>query len=178
MGLRRTQVVLHLLTSEGIVQRTRKGFSLPNGIPDDPALEELLKTYTDRAEHDRDRLAEMMHYAESCECRTQLIRKYFADPEGDPCKRCDNCASKEEAAVAKQAVAEHPPLREQPPAPAAPPRAAFSPGDRVEHPRFGTGKVIDAQGEMFLVSFTKGGRKRIRVDFLTAHPSEPLTAVA
>ncbi len=175
VGLRRTQVILHLLTTEGIVRRTRKGFALPNGAPSEDALTQLIATYTDRAEHDRDRLAEMMHYAESLECRTQLIRKYFADPEGEPCNRCDNCANKKIVAEEAERIAQQPVLRVPEPEPEVPPPPAFSPGDRVEHERFGVGKVIDAEGDMFLVSFTKGGRKRIRVDFLTARQVESLT---
>ncbi len=178
VGLRRTQVVLHLLTTEGVVKRTRKGFTLPNGIPGDETLRALVQTYTDRAEHDRDRLAEMMHYAGSPECRLQLIRKYFGDPEGEPCDRCDNCAKKKSIALAAEVEAEHPPLYVEPPKPKTPPPTAFNPGDRVEHPSFGTGKVVDVDGDMFLVSFTKGGKKRIRVDFLTLRETEALTSVA
>ncbi len=178
VGFRRTQVVLHLFITEGVVKRSRKGFSLSNGIPDNEALTQLLSSYTERAQHDHDRLAEMMHYAESPQCRTQLIRKYFADPEGDSCNRCDNCAARQAKAVAEKVEAERPALRVHEPTPEAPPLPAFRPGDRVEHKRFGMGKILDAEDNTFLVAFAKGGRKRIREDFLTFHPSEPLTAVA
>ena len=51
----------------------------------------MLSVYTDRAQQDRGRLTEMMHYAETSCCRVQVIRRYFSDAEGEPCGRCDNC---------------------------------------------------------------------------------------
>ena len=38
----------------------------------------------------------MMHYAETPNCRTQMIRVYFGDAEGEHCLRCDNCAKTHE----------------------------------------------------------------------------------
>ncbi len=90
---RRTQVILHLLAEAGLVRRTRAAYTLaPGEPPSAEALEHLLQAYVDRATHDRERLAEMMHYAETTNCRTQVIRAYFDSPVGDPCMRCDNCA--------------------------------------------------------------------------------------
>ncbi len=90
VGRRRTQVILHLLREAGLIKRSRRGYILAKS-PNDVALETLLHTYTDRAAHDKDRLGEMMHYAETSHCRTQVIRSYFSDPAGEPCGRCDNC---------------------------------------------------------------------------------------
>ena len=72
----------------------------------------------------------MMHYAETANCRTQIIRAYFDQPEGDPCLRCDNCArefpdqvgSNFKAAIALSAHAHHAtPEPAQSPTPAEPP---------------------------------------------------------
>ena len=101
-GRRRTQVILHLLREAGLVrpivrpmaQRNGQGFSLASDeIPTDQALQAILNTYVERAHSDKDRLAEMMHYAESTSCRTQIIRSYFGDPQGEPCLHCDNCTA-------------------------------------------------------------------------------------
>jgi ATP-dependent DNA helicase RecQ len=182
VGGRRTQVVLHLLREAGIVRRNRQGFTLahPASIPD-AALEALLQTYVDRAHHDKDRLAEMMHYAETPTCRTQVIRAYFDDPAGEPCGRCDNCANpaaRSEASQADQGSTTaptridtvHGPIfttaPETLPSQAAPP--AFAPGDRVQHKRFGSGKVIDIHETNALVHFEKSGKRRLRIDFLSA----------
>lgn len=92
VGRRKTQVILHLLRQAGIIRRGRRGYVLKHGEPpSDETLEQILKVYTDRAQNDKDRLAEMMHYAETVECRVQVIRQYFGDEAGEPCGRCDNC---------------------------------------------------------------------------------------
>jgi len=90
---RKSEVVLHLLREAGLVRRGRRGHRLNDEQepPSAAAIEDLLMTYIDRAESDKDRLSEMMHYAESTDCRVQLIRQYFNEPTGDPCGHCDNC---------------------------------------------------------------------------------------
>jgi ATP-dependent DNA helicase RecQ len=32
-----------------------------------------------------------MQYAQSPECRMQILRAYFGEDAADPCGRCDNC---------------------------------------------------------------------------------------
>jgi ATP-dependent DNA helicase RecQ len=91
VGQRRTQVILYLLRDAGLVRRTRAGYVLASAIPGDDRLEALLKEYTDRAANDKDRLSEMMQYAQTTACRTQVLRAYFGEDQGQPCHRCDNC---------------------------------------------------------------------------------------
>ncbi len=92
VGRRKTQVILHLLQESGVIRRGRRGYVLTGtALPDDDALTTLLKGYTDRAQHDKDRLGEMMHYAEAVDCRVQIIRQYFNEEAGERCGRCDNC---------------------------------------------------------------------------------------
>jgi ATP-dependent DNA helicase RecQ len=91
VSCRRTQVILHLLREAGILRRGRTRYVLQHAEPPgDETLEDLLKVYRDRGQHDKDRLSEMMHYAETVQCRVQIIRAYFGDAEGEPCGRCDN----------------------------------------------------------------------------------------
>ena len=105
VGRRRTQVILHLLREAGLIRRTRRGYSLKSAAPPSPEVfEQMIKTYTDRAASDKGRLAEMMHYAETPNCRTQVIRAYFDDPVGDLCLRCDNCAAENRDAVTHPAL--------------------------------------------------------------------------
>ena len=90
--MRRTQVILHLLTEAGLVRQSQRGFTLTGSTP--PSEEEaakLLTTYEERAQHDKQHLANMMHYAETSGCRTQILRQYFGEEMGEPCGRCDNC---------------------------------------------------------------------------------------
>lgn len=94
VGQRKTQVILHLLVQAGMVRRGRLGYALKDTEPPSAeALTELLGMYTDRAKQDKDRLGEMMHYAETADCRMQVIRQYFGYEPGEPCGRCDNCES-------------------------------------------------------------------------------------
>ena len=92
VGCKRTQVILYMLSDAGMVRQERKGYVL--NIAESPTLDQiaaLLKGYEERAEHDKQRLCEMMHYAQSTTCRTQTIRLYFNEEVGEPCGRCDNC---------------------------------------------------------------------------------------
>lgn len=92
VGQKRTQVILYMLADAGLVKRGRGGYRL--SVPTPPSEDEiaaLLKSYEDRAEHDKQHLADMMHYAETAGCRTQILRQYFGEELGEPCGRCDNC---------------------------------------------------------------------------------------
>ncbi len=91
---KKVQVILHLLREAGMVHRGRRGFALvAKEPPTGDELNHLLETYADRATHDKDRLESMMHYAQSTECRVQLIREYFNEPAAERCGQCDNCES-------------------------------------------------------------------------------------
>ncbi len=92
VGLRRTQVILYMLTDAGLVRHGRRGYAL--NVAEPPTEDEVVKlltSYEERAEHDKQRLADMMHYAETAGCRTQILRQYFGEELGEPCGRCDNC---------------------------------------------------------------------------------------
>jgi len=92
VGLRKTEVILHLLEEAGVIHEENCTYTSADAEP--PTLEllqQMLATYTDRAQHDRDRLTRMMNYAETPSCRVQVIRQYFNDAAGEPCGRCDNC---------------------------------------------------------------------------------------
>ena len=92
VGVRKTEVILHLLQEAGLIVEDNSGFTLDRSHPPtDEALAAMLSVYTDRSKQDRSRLTEMMHYAETSCCRVQVIRRYFSDEDGDPCGRCDNC---------------------------------------------------------------------------------------
>jgi superfamily II DNA helicase RecQ len=92
VGLRRTQVILYMLADASIVRHVRKGYVLDlSDLPSADRIAGMLTQYEERAEQDKQRLADMMHYAETAGCRMQIIRQYFAEESGPPCGRCDNC---------------------------------------------------------------------------------------
>ena len=195
VGCRRTQVILNLLTEAGLIRRGSRGYTLvAKQLPSDEALEALLKSYTDRALHDKERLAEMMHYAETPNCRTQVIRAYFGEDEGQPCMRCDNCAhqhpeefdrsrlglaaaaigemdlavngcGKEQVTTVQTQYGEIRTTAPQTIVHVGPP-SRFHKGDVVRHKRFGNGTILDLHNGTALVDFVKLGQKRLRNDFL------------
>ena len=185
---RRVRVILNLLRESGVARRTREGYALTKlEPPSQGQLQSLLQTYVERAANDKDRLAEMMHYAETPGCRVQVIRAYFEEPEGDRCERCDNCvreqtaaASANEEAPASSGVSQkdnvtiietvHGTIQTTAPETLIT-RAdedKFHEGDTVRHKRFGQGKVLDMHGNNVLVAFESAGQKRLRADFLVA----------
>ena len=92
VGLRRTQVILYMLADAGLVRRVRNGY-VPNvsAAPSADEIVRLLTYYEQRAQQDKQRLADMMHYAETVSCRMQILREYFGEELGTQCGRCDNC---------------------------------------------------------------------------------------
>jgi ATP-dependent DNA helicase RecQ len=92
VGLRRTQVILHMLADAGIVRRVRGGCVLNvSAVPTADEIVRLLLHYEERTRQDKQRLADMMHYAETVSCRMRILREYFGEEPGEPCERCDNC---------------------------------------------------------------------------------------
>ena len=92
VGRRKTQVILHLLQQAGTIRRGPRGYSIRHTTAATAEkVKDLLTAYQERAANDKGRLAEMMHYAETSDCRIQVIRQYFDEETGRPCGRCDNC---------------------------------------------------------------------------------------
>ncbi len=196
-GRRRTQVILYLLREAGVVRRGRSGYVLRRAEAiSDAEIDSLLADYADRANRDKERLAEMMHYAQAVTCRTQILRVYFGDDPGSACNRCDNCAKglnadgdlqeakPKRSRRKRSAIAEpervptegnnvtvietiHGEIRTT--APETLPQvtpARFATGDRVRHKSFGLGRIRDLLGTAALVHFPKAGDRRVHTDFL------------
>ena len=210
VGQRKTEVILHLLQEVGLVREGEHGFVIDRADPPtDESLAEMLSVYTERARQDRNRLTDMMHYAETSCCRVQIIRRYFSDAEGEPCGRCDNCENPdaiglresrafEASAADPDATLTHSGLLATSPtetrradqahdgaavtrletmagtiittAPETLPQAAnpcsFSKGDRVNHGKFGVGKILEADADTALVAFSGLGEKKLKCAFL------------
>lgn len=190
LGVRRTQVILYLLREASLVQQRRNGYLLKSaGEVSGERLSELLTAYEQRAEQDKERLGEMMQYAETPDCRTQVIRRHFGEQEGERCGRCDNCARAQDSDVSAEAdvssstfapyssaVVAHGAhviasvhgdvhaMASQTRQPSEP--ELFAIGDRVRHKSFGLGQVRDVHGNQAVVAFPKAGVKKLRVDFL------------
>ena len=182
VGKRRAETILHMLKAAEIVRRTTRGYMRVSDEVSEEKLQMLLKEMEERGEEDRKRLDEMMRYAESTDCRKQLMREYFGEDAGEPCAECDNCvrakddplrlsraeklprSERADTAVEVETtvgtvvttapetllVAEEPP---------------FKPGEKVRHAKFGSGRVMELDGENLLVRF-EGGTKKVRPTYL------------
>jgi ATP-dependent DNA helicase RecQ len=103
-------------------------------------------------------------------------REYFGEPQGEPCRRCDNCTAPPAATL--------PPPKRAPqvvpvPGPDAAPKPAarFQPGQTVKHARFGTGDVVAVDGQTITVRFVRGGERGVKDAYLRAQ-SLPASAAA
>jgi ATP-dependent DNA helicase RecQ len=152
---KRVKVIAAQLVGVEAVERRRRKLAAVRAL--EPAqLEELLSAYEKRHASDRERLDEMMRYAQSTACRVRKLREYFADEPGEPCGKCDNC--RRPAARFGDAI------RIVSPNPASPP--PFRPGDEVRHRTYGAGQVIEVDGDKIVVAFPHKGKHKIRAEWL------------
>jgi hypothetical protein len=172
---RKVKVVLAQLEGSGIVARRAGRIKCVRTFASAEELQKLLSEYEQRHTSDRERLDQMMRYAETTFCRTRFLREYFGEPSGSDCEHCDNCHAKSErepqpvakpelVPAAKDGVLAAKPMPES----ARTPRAArlFRIGDRVRHRRFGTGQVIEISGQNLIVDFGHAGCKQIRHNYV------------
>ncbi len=89
--MRRLQVILHLMREAGLVQRRTRGYARTQRQAADRDFDRMVAGFEERSGTDRDRLDEMMHYAQATGCRKQILREYFGEPPGELCGACDNC---------------------------------------------------------------------------------------
>ncbi|MFL5450601.1 MAG: helicase-related protein, partial [Myxococcales bacterium] len=98
---KRVKVITAQLVGSGAAERQRRQI-VPVRSLRPKQLDRLLSEYEERHGTDRDRLEQMMHYAQSVKCRVRTLREYFGEPPGKACGRCDNCKHPFEAAQPPQ----------------------------------------------------------------------------
>ena len=171
LGERTARAVLAWLHGTGAVERSRARFGRGRGFASAADLGRFLDEHERRLAADHGRLEAMMRYAETTGCRAQYLRRYFAEPEREPCGHCDNC---------RDHHAER--LAEPVPAPAAPEVAPqvlaagalpaeplpFNAGEAVRHRSFGPGEVVSVEGDKVTVAFAAAGEKVIQASYLEA----------
>jgi ATP-dependent DNA helicase RecQ len=90
------RVIANYLESAGLIKKGR-GLKVLRDFDSNDELERFLKAYEDRHQTDRNRLEQMMHYAQSIECRVVLLQRYFGEEVSKNCGRCDNCLATPDA---------------------------------------------------------------------------------
>jgi ATP-dependent DNA helicase RecQ len=172
---RKVRVIVAQLESAGIVQSRAGKIKSVRNFLNAEEMAEFLSAYEQRHASDRERLEQMMRYAETTFCRTRFLREYFGDESGNDCGHCDNCRARREGRlstpqpmVATPAATDGALAAQLMPEVVAQPRAAklFDIGDRVRHRRFGTGQILEISGQNLTVDFGRSGHKRIRREYV------------
>jgi ATP-dependent DNA helicase RecQ len=167
----RLQVALALLRSRRIVavDRERRVRLLREDLGRD-ALDGLLAVYREKREQDRAILERMVFYAQSGQCRWQVLLAYLEEnAPAERCGHCDNCRriARHEAAMARPiVVADEPALRQ--PAPQRMPPPAFEPQQTVRVKRYGEGQVVSADPLSVTIEFADGSRRCFLPDYVRA----------
>jgi ATP-dependent DNA helicase RecQ len=104
IGSGKIRVMLAVLKQAGLV-RERRGlrYQLQPALFTE-SLQPLAESYEDRRDRDRDKLEQMVIYAQTALCRTRILLEALGEqPEWDHCGGCDNCSG---AAIRAVAAAE------------------------------------------------------------------------
>lgn len=92
IALKKTRVIANYLDAAGVIKKSR-GIKVVKEFDDKEQLDKFLTAYEQRHLDDRSRLDQMMHYAQSLDCRVKLLREYFGETDPEKCGRCDNCTA-------------------------------------------------------------------------------------
>nr|MDQ6882394.1 RecQ family zinc-binding domain-containing protein [Pseudomonadota bacterium] len=180
MGRPRTklQVMLSLLRRQQVVTQDRNGgLTLARERLDEAALVSLMGAYKAKRDVDHDTLERMVFYAQTGQCRWQVLLQYLEDEvAAERCRHCDNCLrlAKHEQLQAEaggNATATNSLRQPTPPQARLKPAtiAAFSKGDAVRVRRYGAGLVAGADAVSVTVEFADGSRRTFQPEFVAAH---------
>ena len=168
------QVMLSLLKRHKVVKQDPDGtLGLARDNLDEAALETLMRAYTDKRGMDHDTLERMVFYAQTGQCRWQVLLQYLEDEApAERCLHCDNClrlAKHEQAQQAQAEPAAPNPLRQAPVAQPKPAAVSFSKGDTVRVRRYGAGLVAGADAMSVTVEFADGSRRIFQPEYVAPH---------
>jgi ATP-dependent DNA helicase RecQ len=171
---RKVKVILSQLEGSGIVERRAGKIRAIRSFAGPAELAEFLSAYEQRHSSDRERLDQMMRYAETTFCRTRFLREYFGEPSGRDCGHCDNCRAGKERQIQSERTDPLPAAKDGAVAKQLMPQSVRAPriarlfhiGDRVRHPRFGNGQIIEISGQNLTVDFGHARCKQIRHNYV------------
>ncbi|HEX2055221.1 MAG TPA: RecQ family ATP-dependent DNA helicase, partial [Nitrospiraceae bacterium] len=78
LPLKRLKVIAARLEKAGVLNRTRGGFRVERDFRTDEDFAAYLDDYDGRQRQDEDRLATMMKYGQTTECRVRFLTRYFS----------------------------------------------------------------------------------------------------
>ena len=171
----KVRVILSMLKDAGAVREGRYSrFSTARGDLTRAEVEELSRRCAEKGEKDREKLASVMRYGQSAECRWKLLHEYFGEdfPE-ERCDACDNCTDplEERLGLARKEASKKEAARDETPLQAdsstrAPVEIEFVKGETVETPKYGAGRVAEVEGDKVTVSFPGGEKRTFKKEFV------------
>jgi ATP-dependent DNA helicase RecQ len=172
----KARVILSMLKEAGAVREGRYSrFSTARRDLTRAEVEGLSRLCAEKGEKDREKLASVMRYGQSAECRWKLLHEYFAEefPE-ERCEICDNCTDplEERLGLARKESAKKEPAPAEPrgltgEAARAAVEVEFEKGDAVETPKYGAGRVSEVEGDKVVVKFADGEKRTFKKEFVT-----------
>ncbi len=174
------QVMLSLLKRQKVVTQDSGGaLQLAREDLDESALQALMQAYQDKRELDHDTLERMVFYAQTGQCRWQVLLEYLED-EAPPerCQHCDNCLRLAQHERAQAQAAPTPQVTTDSPEPEPATTVTFSKGDSVRVRRYGAGRVAGADALSVTVEFADGSRRSFQPEYVAAGKAKRSGAVA
>lgn len=163
------RVGLNLLKDARVVKERRGAkFSLAKTDLIAGEIEEIAREYIDRGATDRQKLEQMMLYAQSAQCRWEILCAYFECETTEKCGVCDNCANpietrfKIETAPPVEKVSDAQILEQ---IKIKTDDLSIEKGEAVEMPVHGRGKVVEVENDKITVLFPGGERKTFKKEF-------------
>jgi ATP-dependent DNA helicase RecQ len=147
LNQRRVSGLLNLLEEAGAVTLGAKGARAATGRASAEAAAEALEAAESRERIEQSRLAMMRAYAETRECRRQVLLGYFGDSIAGPCGNCDTCESGS-AYEERESAGD----------------TAFYIEQRVAHPEWGEGMVMRVEDDRVTVFFEEEGYKVLALE--------------
>lgn len=93
VGTRSVSRIVNLLERAGILTSARRGIRLAHPIEEAEAVSRIADVEEEQERIDHSRIAMMRGYAETSQCRRQVLLGYFGERLPEPCGNCDTCAS-------------------------------------------------------------------------------------
>ena len=97
--LNKLRVIANYLENAELIKKSR-GLKVLRTFDSAEEMAKFLAEYEGRHQSGREKLDDMMHYAQTMQCRVTSLQKYFGETEELKCGRCDNCNSKSDTVAA------------------------------------------------------------------------------
>ncbi|MBJ2158610.1 RecQ family ATP-dependent DNA helicase [Variovorax sp. IB41] len=171
----RMQSGIAVLKQAQVLQADRRGrLSVRERAAGKVDFTAVLDAYKTRRQQDRETLERMVSYAQSGQCRWQLLLSDL-DRAAEP-KRCGTCDNCRRIAAHEKEMAQPIVMNGSDTGPAARIQPAFAADDRVRVRRFGPGVVIASDATSITVGFEDGTQRCFHPDYVTPLHRRPSAA--